>query len=92
MLDQLVLLETFDELGGGLDFSCRDPYTKEKRFVRVDVECGERRELSGRLVEIKRAQGVSAVTFYSGRMASFAQLRRSRTSTGLTDGNIGGVD
>ena len=38
------------------------------------------------------AQGVRAVTFYSGRMASFPQLHRSGTSTGLTAGNIGGVD
>ncbi|MCW3029422.1 MAG: hypothetical protein JWN81_2633 [Solirubrobacterales bacterium] len=38
------------------------------------------------------AQGVRVVTFYSGRMASFPQLHRSRTSTGLTAGNIGGVD
>jgi hypothetical protein len=37
------------------------------------------------------AQGVRALTFYSGRMASFPQLHRSRTSTGFTAGNIGGV-
>jgi hypothetical protein len=56
------------------------------------IERGERRDLSGRLVEIKPAQSVSAATFYSGRMASFPQLHRSRTSAGLTAGNVGGVD
>jgi hypothetical protein len=39
MLEQLALLETFDELRGGLNFSSRDPYAEEKRFVRVDVRC-----------------------------------------------------
>ena len=60
--------------------------------LELRIERGERGELSGRLVEIEPAQGVRAVTFYSGRMASFPQLHRSRTSTGLTAGNIGGVD
>jgi hypothetical protein len=48
--------------------------------------------VSGRLVEIKPRVGRSPVTFYSGRMASFLELTRSRTSTVLTPGNIGGVD
>ena len=60
--------------------------------LELRIERRDRRELSGRLVEIKPPQGVRAVTFYSGRMASFAQLHRSRTSTGLTAGDIGGVD
>jgi hypothetical protein len=59
--------------------------------LELRIERGESRELSGRLVEIK-PPGVRAVTFYSGRMASFLQLHRSRTSTGLTTGNIGEVD
>jgi hypothetical protein len=50
------------------------------------------RRVSGRLVEIKPRVGRSPVTFYSGRMASFLELTRSRTSTVLTPGNIGGVD
>jgi hypothetical protein len=56
----------------------------------VRIERGGRRELSGRLVEIRSAQGVRAVTFYCGRMASFA-LHRARTSSWLTAGKIGGV-
>jgi hypothetical protein len=63
-----------------------------QQALELRIERGERRELSGRLVEIEPEQGVRVVTFYSGRMASFAQLRRFRTSTGSTAGNIGGVD
>jgi hypothetical protein len=37
VLEQLVLLEPFDELRSGLDFSCRYPYTEQKRFVRIDI-------------------------------------------------------
>jgi hypothetical protein len=56
------------------------------------IERGERRELSGTARRDQAARGVRAVTFYSGRMASFPQLRRSRASTGLAAVNIAGVD
>jgi hypothetical protein len=59
--------------------------------LELRIERGERRELSGRLVEVKPRWGFARWTFYSGRMASFGQLHHSRTSVGLTAGNIGGV-
>jgi hypothetical protein len=40
VLEQLGLLETFDELRGGLDFARRYPDTEKKRFVRLDVDRG----------------------------------------------------
>jgi hypothetical protein len=80
VLEQLVLLEIFDELRGGLDFSCCDTYTKEKRFVRVDVDCATvESELSLGLVSCTgyfTGLGVAAVQ----RAAAVSRMRCASTS------------